>query len=232
MIKLYGNDVSSYKLEFGIQHKTVLGKNDDLTWGLTYALGHKLGSDASCKVISTNATTNKSDTTSYTVADAFSIPRQVGVGLAWNHANKFKLGVDYSVQRWGKESYPVYTETDNKPSYALSDSYFKDRHKINFGGEYCGDEYSRRFLKRVRFRAGVSYATPYYKINGSDGPSELSVSAGFGIPIVNSYNNRSILNISGQWVKSSAKGFITENTFRLNIGLTFNERWFAKWKVE
>jgi len=25
---------------------------------------------------------------------------------------------------------------------------------------------------------------------------------------------------------------ITENSFRINIGLTFNERWFAKWKVD
>ena len=41
-----------------------------------------------------------------------------------------------------------------------------------------------------------------------------------------------MLNISGQWVRSSAKDFITENMFRINIGITFNERWFAKWKVE
>ena len=91
---------------------------------------------------------------------------------------------------------------------------------------------SRRFIDRVRFRAGVSYATPYYKINGMDGPSEISVSAGFGIPIVNAYNNRSMLNISGQWVHSAAKGMLTENTFRINIGFTFNERWFMKWKVD
>lgn len=58
------------------------------------------------------------------------------------------------------------------------------------------------------------------------------MSAGFGIPIMNGYNNRSILNISGQWVRSEAKNFIKENTFRINIGLTFNERWFMKWKVE
>ena len=80
--------------------------------------------------------------------------------------------------------------------------------------------------------AGASYATPYYKINGQDGPSEISVSAGLGIPIMNSYNNRSMLNISGQWVRTSAKNFIKENTFRINIGLTFNERWFMKWKVD
>ena len=60
----------------------------------------------------------------------------------------------------------------------------------------------------------------------------MSASIGFGIPIFNAWNNRSILNISGQYVHRSADNLITENTFRINIGLTFNERWFAKWKVE
>ena len=41
-----------------------------------------------------------------------------------------------------------------------------------------------------------------------------------------------MLNISTQWVKLDAKNFITENSFRINIGITFNERWFAKWKVK
>jgi hypothetical protein len=41
-----------------------------------------------------------------------------------------------------------------------------------------------------------------------------------------------MLNISGQWSRLSAdKSLLTENTFRINIGITFNERWFAKWKV-
>jgi hypothetical protein len=49
---------------------------------------------------------------------------------------------------------------------------------------------------------------------------------------MNGWNNRSMLNISGQWVHMSAdKGLLSENTFRINIGITFNERWFAKWKV-
>ena len=41
-----------------------------------------------------------------------------------------------------------------------------------------------------------------------------------------------MLNISAQWVRASAKDLITENTFRINMGLTFNERWFMKWKAE
>jgi hypothetical protein len=63
------------------------------------------------------------------------------------------------------------------------------------------------------------------------------VSAGFGIPIFNDWTSHSManvtfLNISGQWVHTSAKDLITENTFRINVGITFNEQWFKKWKVK
>jgi hypothetical protein len=49
---------------------------------------------------------------------------------------------------------------------------------------------------------------------------------------MNFWNNRSMLHISGQWTRNAATGLIKENTFRINIGLTFNERWFAKMRVE
>ena len=84
----------------------------------------------------------------------------------------------------------------------------------------------------MHYRAGFSYASPYLKINGVDGPRELSASLGVGIPILNAYNNRSMLNISAEWVNQSVTGMIKENMFRINVGFTFNERWFAKFKVE
>lgn len=230
--KICSANVTSYKLDFGAQYQLRIDKKNELTIGATYGLGHKLGADPSCRVVSTSSATAVSDTASYSIKDGLEIPASISGGLQWNYNNKLKVGIDYNYQGWGSVSYPVYEVKNNVPTYALNNQYYKDRHKVTFGGEYCGDENNRSFLKRLRVRAGVSYATPYYKINGQDGPSELSLSAGFGIPIVNSYNNRSILNISGQWVHSSAKNFITENTFRINIGLTFNERWFMKWKVE
>ena len=127
---------------------------------------------------------------------------------------------------------PEYRSENGVVSYAMRSGMYKDRHRVTLGAEYCPGEYNRHFLNRVRYRVGVSYATPYYYINGIEGPKELSASLGFGIPIMNSWNNRSILNISGQWVRRSAAEYIMENTFRINIGLTFNERWFAKWKVQ
>jgi len=84
----------------------------------------------------------------------------------------------------------------------------------------------------VHYRFGLGYATPYYKINGQDGPKELSVTAGLGIPILNKREGRSVLNVSAQWLRASAKDLITENTFRINVSLTFNQRWFAKFRID
>lgn len=228
--KYYTATVNSYKLDFGLQYMLKLDRRNDLTFGLTYSVGHKLNSTPKCMVISTNPSTAVADTTSFTAKDAMEIPTMLGVGVMWNHRNKLKVGTDFSYQKWGDVSFPVYKIENGSPTYKADDNYYSDRYKITVGGEYCNNNMSRRFIDRVRFRAGASYATSYLNINNQDGPKEISVSAGFGIPIVNNYNNRSILNISGQWVHSAAKGLLTENTFRINIGMTFNERWFMKWK--
>ena len=230
--KYYSATVNSYKLDFGLQYSVNLNKENSLTLGLTYGLGHKLNSNPECRVISTNSSTGVADTTVFKVENGLEIPMSFGAGLMWNYNNKLKIGSDFSYQKWGSVKYPVYNVVNDVPSYSLVDNYYLDRYKVTVGGEYCNNEMSRNFIDRVRFRAGVSYSTPYFKINGQDGPKEISVSAGFGIPIINTYNNRSILNVSGQWVHSSTNGLLTENTFRINIGITFNERWFMKWKVD
>lgn len=230
--KYYTATISSYRIDFGLQYTLPLNKKNSLTLGLTYGFGHKLNSDPSCMVISTNTTTAVADTTSFTVNNGLEIPTSFGAGLTWNNNNKLKLGADFTYQKWGDTKFPVYKVINDVPSYSLSDEYYSDRYKLTIGGEFCNNETSRNFIDRIRFRAGASYASSYYKVNGQDGPDEISVSVGFGIPIVNAYNNRSILNISGQWVRSEAPGMLKENTFRINIGITFNERWFMKWKVE
>ena len=230
--KYYTASITDYKVDFGAQIAIPFSKKSNLTIGLTYGLGHKMAADPECKVISTNSQTLVSDTASYVIKDGFEMPNVMSGGFMLNLAEKLRIGADYQLQKWGDVGFPVYTNTNSGPSYQVSNDYFKDRHKVTIGGEYCKNPTSNKFFQRIRFRAGASYATPYFKINGKDGPKEISVSAGFGIPIMNGWNNRSVLNISGQWVRLDASNLLKENTFRINIGLTFNERWFMKWKVD
>ena len=224
-----------YKLDFGLQYTAKLSKKDELTIGLSYSLGHEIGGEPLLEIVSQNTQTGVADTTSSANSGnklQLEIPHSYGVGFMYNHNNKVKVGVDYNLQQWSKVKHPVSVGGDGAALYQMAEGMFNDRHKITLGTEICPGAESRSFIKRIRYRAGVSYTSPYLKIGNQDGPKEFSASVGFGIPIMNAYNSRSILNISGKWVNLKAGQFITENTFMLNIGLTFNERWFAKWKVE
>lgn len=229
LTKTYGATISSYKLDFGVQYEQKITGKDRLALGLTYGLGHRLGADATCVVVTSGIV---SDTASHKAEDAWELPMTIGAGLSWNHGNRWRVGFDYTLQKWGSVSSPNYYNEAGKMVYSVEKGLLKDRSKVTLGGEYCNNENGRDFFQRIRYRLGFSYATPYVKVNGKDGPKELSVSAGFGIPIKNGYNNRSMLNISGQWQQTSAPGLLKENTFRINIGFTFNERWFMKWKFE
>ena len=226
----YDASVSHYKLDIGLQLDLPLGKRDQLTIGATFSPGHNLNCDPSCDIVMSNSTVSKADTTSFRVYDGLEIPMAIGVGLGYSHSQKLRVGADFLFQKWGSLSYPEFD--NNKGEYLLKEGLLKDRVSVNVGAEYMPNPASRKLMGHIRYRAGVGYSTPYYYINKQNGPKEISASIGFGIPIANGYNNRSILSVSGQWVRRSADNFLTDNTFRISIGLTFNERWFAKWKVE
>ncbi len=230
--KYYTAEVGNYKLDFGAQISFKLSKKSSMTLGLVYGLGHQIGADPECKIISLNSQTLVADTALYVVSNGLKLPHTFGAGVMLSLNNRLKIGADYTLQQWSKIGFPEYTVVNNKPSYELDNDYYRDRHKVALGGEFCRNANSRKFFDRVRFRAGASYSTPYLNINGTDGPKEISVSAGLGIPIMNGWNARSILNISGQWVNVQTPGMLKENTFRINIGMTFNEKWFQKWKVD
>ena len=151
------------------------------------------------------------------------------MGAAYNHGGRLTLAADLLLEKWGGIDFPSFNSQTNQ--YVLTSGLLKDRTKVNVGVDWLPttNMLNRNFLSHVHYRMGAGLATPYYKINGQDGPKELSVSAGLGIPVL---TGRSVVNVSFQWAHTSAKDLITENSFRLNIGVTFNERWFAKWKVE
>lgn len=228
--KYYNATVNSYKLDFGVQWEQPLNNNNFMTLGATLGLGHKLHGESQCIIANTDTQLGTSSVDTLTLSDGLEIPMTIGVGLSWRHANQYVVAVDYSLQRWEDLGLPASGENGGTYVYAVQKGLFKDRHKIAVGGEWTPNAYSRRYYNRMSYRVGASFSTPYYKVNGADGPKEYGVSAGLGLPITNAHNNRSVLNISGQWTRQSLPGLITENTFRINIGLTFNERWFAKWK--
>lgn len=232
LTRTYSASVNTWKLDLGAQWSMNFNKVDCLTLGVTAGIGHKLGADADLTIVNTNSQTGVSTMTTDSVSNGLEIPYSFAGGFTFVHKNSLTVGADYSLQKWGSLHFPNVNETTMR--YESTAGLLKDRHRVVVGADWIPYPMTggRGLFSRIHYRVGASYTTPYYKIGTQDGPKELSVSAGFGIPIVNTWNNRTSLNISAQWVHQSANNFVTENSFRINIGLTFNERWFAKWKVD
>lgn len=219
-VRYYNTSVTNYKLDLGVQYGINLGKDNRLTLGLTYSLGHKLQADAKyIDQVLSSSTVQSGDTT--TVNNVFSLPHTFGIGAAYQLGSKWTFALDYTLQKWGE-----CTFFSGEKGY--------DRNKVSLGVEYYPNGItSRNLLKHIRYRAGAYYSDPYTRVNGQKGSYEYGFSAGFSIPIVNNYNNRSSVNISGQYVRVEPKvdGLIGETYLRLNIGISFNESWFMKLKV-
>ena len=230
--RYYTATISTVKLDFGVNYSLSLDKKNVLTMGLTFSPGYRMGASPRCEVITSNSQSAVNDTTLYKAQDALRLPTTIGAGVSWKHNNKWIVGLDYTYQGWSKMNAVDYISEKTGKNMGDDTDGFNDRHKINVGAQYCKNANGRSFKDRIRFRFGAGYTTSYLLINDQKGPREISLSAGVGLPIINVYNTRSMLNVSFQWVNTNATGMIRDNTFRINLGLTFNERWFAKWKFE
>lgn len=225
----YDSDIRSYKVDFGLQYERALSRKHRLTLGLTYGLGHPVKSDAFYYSQTLNSGTLLAGDT-LRAPDAFQLPHTFGAGLTWTFRNNLRVGADYTFQKWADVKYPYFNGKD----YVSEKGAFKDMHEVTVGGEYIPNPNGIRWRDFVRYRVGFSYTTPYTKVNGADGPRDYCVSLGVGLPIINIQNNRTLINVSAQYerVKPNQPGMITENYLRLCIGVSFNERWFMKWKVD
>ena len=229
----YEADIRSYKVDFGLQYEQRINAKHSVVLGLAYGLGHNINRTAYYY--------NNSSSSVDTVAchNAFQMPHTLGAGLTWNYKNSLRVGADYTWQKWSSVKAPpagVGMSGDGTTlSYISQKGHFNDLHKVSVGAEYTPNPDGLRWRQRIRYRAGLSYANSYVKLdNNAKGPSDFQASLGVALPIVTMYNNRTYINFSAQYerVKPKTSNMITENYFRFSIGLTFNERWFMKWKAE
>lgn len=220
--------VRDYKLDLGAQYTHQFSKKHSATIGVVFTPGHDLNNDAylQTQTVQTGQTTEVfgSYTSKRDTVATFGTPNVFGIGLTYNYDNRLTVGLDYSLQKWGSVSY-------------MNDrNAFCDASKIALGAEFLPSMTSRYYLAHVKYRIGAYYSLPYYKIKNEAGnfvraTREYGVTAGFGLPLPRS---RSLVSVTAQYikVKGQERNFVDEGTFRLSIGLTFNERWFFKRKVD
>lgn len=210
--------VKSYKLDFGVQYSLQLAKKHALTLGAVFSPGHDLNNTSSVYTQTGNDTNGYVAETRDTTL-VCGIPTTIGFGATYVYDGRLTVGMDAMLQNWNDVTFMNQKEALCK------------RGKIALGAEYYPNPQGRSYFSHIKYRLGAYYSKPYYKIGGERAADEYGVTAGLGLLIP---RTRSYLNLSAQYVrtKGSKMNLLDENTFRICVGVTFNERWFFKRVVE
>ena len=86
-------------------------------------------------------------------------------------------------------------------------------------------------MERSVYRLGGYSSNGAYKINNVAVP-EMGLSLGFGLSA--KYQSPPMLNLAFEYIQrgNTGRDFLLEKFYRVNVGITINDRWFVKRKIE
>jgi len=143
----------------------------------------------------------------------------IGVG----EENKWYAGLEYSFQN-ALEFTDGVLNNNTKVSYETSN-------RISIGGFYTPKINSiSSYFDRVTYRAGFNYKQTGLVVDNSS-INDFGISFGVGLPIGRQLSN---LNLGFELGKRGEinNSLIKENYFNFRLGLTLNDKWFNKRKIQ
>lgn len=151
------------------------------------------------------------------------LPMSMAFGASFQHKNKYTVSADFETAQWtGLSIYGV-------------DNHFNDYMRMSIGGEYLPDQYSMNFFKRIKYRGGFKYENMHWVAAGADGSSvgysNVSVSAGFGLPFKQSRNSLNVAAEMGKHIAASSDA-ISDQYLLLKVNITLFDKWFHKRKID
>jgi hypothetical protein len=158
-------------------------------------------------------------------------PASLGAGFIYEQLpdvkkSGFLLGVDFTSTDW--DSYRFNGQTD-----ALRSNW-----QLKIGGQFK-PRLKESYKSLIAYRAGVFFGDDYLYINNKK-MSVFGITGGISLPIANLKDasrrfrtQYSIVNLSAEYIKrGNSNNPISENQFRVSVGFTLSDLWFAKKKYE
>jgi len=147
------------------------------------------------------------------------MPSGYTLGIAFEKTGVWMIGGEYERINWS--DYRFYGQTDQVGNYTM----------FRFGGNWTPATTTKKYINRITYRAGFYTGEDYVQYGGKQLPVTAGT-IGFGFPIRrwNTYSNQfTVINTAFEFGKrGNGSQPITENFFRLNIGLCLSDLWFNK----
>jgi hypothetical protein len=216
--KLYVQDIN---LTAGVSYSIdslFARKRYRLSFGATYSLGTDLKSTWTSDLLRETAAGDTLDATTLAkIKGQTYIPPAYTAGISLSRGTKWSIGTEFSYQDWSA------FKTINQDVETLGKSM-----RFALGGEITPDQISEKFLKRLIYRAGVSYEQYPYKANNKS-VNDLGINFGVSVPA-----GRSSVDMAFRYGKRGnlSDNGLQENYFKIFFGITFNDQWFIKRRFE
>ncbi len=163
------------------------------------------------------------------------VPALTQFGVSLDNNKSWSANLDVSQQQWSK--YRSFNQQDGTAGVALSNTL-----RVAAGGEFVPDPTSvDNYFKRVTYRVGLSVAEMPYR-PGGETLYDRAVSWGFSLPVSASPLEASTITLGftyGQRGNTDVRNVggteqrnIKEDYIRAQLGLSLNNRWFIKRRIE
>lgn len=149
------------------------------------------------------------------------IPTTTTLGLGFGENRKWFVGGEYSLQGWS---------AFENPFLGVENIVYEDVSSFAFGGFITPDSGSfSSYMKRMTYRAGLRLDRTGMVVNDVD-INNFGITFGVGLPLGRSLSN---LNVGFELGKrgTTRADLIEENYVKINIGLSLNDRWFQKRRI-
>ena len=214
--------VSDFSFKPGINYSGKLNEKMILNIGSTYSFGTNYNVKQHEEIIRnyfTNQNLKQRDTLLNNVGGSITMPAEMAIGVSIEKQYKYTIGLDFVRQSWSDYK-------DFNGNAGLNNTY-----TYRFGAEWIPDITSvSSYLKRVSYRIGGSYEQLPFTLDGQQ-IEKLSASLGFSLPVNRGFSSLNFAAIYGVTQAGNDFEDLSEEFLQFKLGLTVNDRWFVRRRI-
>lgn len=218
--------VSGISFNTGLSYQAKINKKLTLSSAVSYAPQSTL-TLANTRNIATIQTLTAGEfvieETDVTVADTkLTLPSKISIGSAIGQNRKWNVGAEVVFQnssQLGNRFNDIENVTYENATQYLIGGYFIP--KFNSFSSYWN---------KVNYRAGIRYEKTGLVIRDKS-ITDQAMTLGLGLPVGGTFSN---INVGLELGKrgTTYSGLVRENYFNVTVGLSFNDKWFRKAKID
>ncbi|MBR4197716.1 MAG: hypothetical protein IKQ94_02970 [Bacteroidales bacterium] len=227
--------VRNFSLDFGLQYILPLANENSMTFGLTYSCPFKLNVDdkATIYTFSTKSGTEYIADTVFpteSYVSSLELPSVVGLGVAFNKADKWTVGLDLTYSQWNGAK---YTENTTKNIFGDWNAIeYDNNYRMALGFERRSDRSGNKYYQLMSYHAGIHYEIGKSNINIAGERSRIDdfgIHAGVSFPV---RKMKSFVNLSVQYGSYGTPDLVRKQYVQIGLSLSTSDTWFKKRKYE